>query len=116
MRYGRDYGRGRVWMGGGGVREGDSDVEYGYSALGYRGGGGYGGRSYREPERSRGRYAADYRRDPRPPAGYGWGFRRGYEAQGGFGPANERASRRDLQARSGPLRVGPRYGQGYGRG
>lgn len=77
MRYGRDYGTDRVWMGGGGIREGDSDVEYGYSARGYRGGGAYGGRSYREPGGFRGRYAADYRREARPPAGYGWSFRRG---------------------------------------
>jgi hypothetical protein len=42
--YGRDYGRDRVWYGGGGLEDGDSDVEFGYSARGF-GRGNYGGRS-----------------------------------------------------------------------
>ncbi len=42
-RYDRDA-RSRIWYGGGGVDEGDSDVEYGYRARGFRRGD-YQGRS-----------------------------------------------------------------------
>ncbi len=99
-RYDADT-RNRVWYGGGGVDDGDSDVEFGYSAGGF-GHGNYGGRSepggqrrgsrgggydselvsWRDRSRLRGRGQGNYDRGYRqasPPseARYGGEFRQG---------------------------------------
>jgi hypothetical protein len=102
----------------------------------------YGRRPGWRPEPVRGRYGGSYGRGAVPLEGYGYGFRRGYDRQGGFGPSGPRAQARPARAQGygvsrwrdpgggrydagygrrypawpGELRVGRRYGHGYGRG
>lgn len=72
-RYGHEYAD-RVWYGGGGFDEGDSDVEFGYSAGGF-GRGNRGGRSERRDSELR-RGALGSRRGPGDHMEFGnWGVR-----------------------------------------